>query len=189
MKGTHSKQYRLGSLLWIEASLVGVLATVALSVPEAKRALLDLRLTTWTAFHRWKAQQQQNLNLRNEVDAGTQLIEIRNVLPNAKLIQVIALGAPNEYVIRSLKEQLKRQSENRVLHHLIIVYSEEHVSNRLRKELPFPNLSIHSDPSGELHRKLNAYFTPRWYLLSGDGVLLRKQEPNTALGQCGCGQR
>lgn len=184
-----NQQSRLGILLWIAASLLGAFAIGALSVPEAQRALLDLRLAARATFHDWQAQRQYNLNLQNEPDIGKQLIEVRNILPKAKMVQVIALGVPNDCVVHSLKEQLKRQSKERVLHHVIIVYSDVEGAEKVRKELSFPNLLVHSDHSGELHRRLNAFFTPRWYILSGDGVLLGKQEPNSGLGQCGCGQR
>lgn len=189
MLRAHSSKRRLKNLLWIEAGLVGALAVMLLSVSEARRAVQDVRLAFIMAFRSWETHRQLHHNLRNELDIGTQITEFQNIAPHAKLLQVIAVGAPNDRVIHSLREQLKRQTKDRLLYHLVIVASDENTAGKLRSELSFPNLSVRSDPSGELHRRLNTFFTPRWYILNSDGVLLRKQEPGDNIGQCGCESR
>lgn len=189
MSQTNSSQRSLKGLLYIEASLVGVLAVLLLSVSEAQRTLQDVRLAVSQTLQRWEARRQLHQNLRNEIAVGTQVVELQDAVPHAKLLQVIAVGAPNDRVIHSLREQLKRQTKDRLLYHLVIVASDENTAGKLRSELSFPNLSVRSDPSGELHRRLNTFFTPRWYILNSDGVLLRKQEPGDNIGQCGCESR
>lgn len=189
MLRTRSNQRRLKSLLWLEASLVGVLAVLLLSVSEARRALQDVRLAVSLTFQRWEAHRQLQQNLHNEIAIGTQVTELQNAVPQAKLLHVIAAGTPSDRVIHLLREQLQRQSKNRLLSHLVIIASDENTAGKLRSKMSFPNLSVRSDPSGALHRRLNAFFTPRWYIFSSDGVLLKKQEPDDSIGQCGCGQR
>ncbi|MCX7925387.1 MAG: hypothetical protein N2554_06200 [Fimbriimonadales bacterium] len=116
-----SSKQRLRSLLWVEAGLIGVFATLLLSVSEAQRSLTDVQLAIWTMVQHWKTRRQIQINLKNEPDIGTQITEFRNVSSEKKLIQVIALGEPDARVIEWLKEHLKKQTEDNLLHHLIIV--------------------------------------------------------------------
>lgn len=58
MLRTRSDQRRWKGLLWLEASLIGVLAVLLLSVSEARRALQDAQLALSLTFQRWEARRQ-----------------------------------------------------------------------------------------------------------------------------------
>lgn len=48
-------------------------------------------------------------------------------------------------------------------------------------------VSIVLDSDGELHRQWNAFFTPRWYVVSAQGKLIQKMERPGALRAGCCG--
>ena len=70
---------------------------------------------------------------------------------------------------------------------IYLVMTSEDEAKRIERQLSLPDVSVYADSEGKLHKRLNAYFVPRWFLFGPNGALLSKQSEGSALGNCGCG--
>jgi len=172
---------RIRALYVAEICLCGLPLWVVAATPEARRVVSDAQYRAQFVFSDWAHRVRSYAYQRRELPIGSRVEEFQ--ISDNKLVRVTALGMCGKRCIDFIQNDTGSEAMKRIY----LVMTSEDEAKRIERQLSLPNVSVYADSEGKLHKRLNAYFVPRWFLFGPNGALLSKQSEGSALGGCGCG--
>jgi len=182
-----SQQNRLKVLVGVELVLLGGLELLLVASEPARRPLRDMILTVAARWDHWQMERWWRVQRARDPLLGKPLRGITSVSGGVPTFEVLALGDAAATTLHAADRYLsERLSQPGTAPVVLIVRGDQGVVQRVRMRLQRYQVPIYADTTGELHKQLNVFFVPRWYLFLRDGTLVQKQETLSLLAGCSC---